>query len=100
MFDVGTMQLLRLLVPLLERSLDPASARPEPRRMPATAPGHALTTREREVAGLILGGSSNADIAHALVMSQATVKTHLTKIYAKVGVRTRTQLAVVLGGAG
>jgi DNA-binding CsgD family transcriptional regulator len=30
-------------------------------------------------------------------MSQATVKTHLTKIYAKVGVRTRTQLAVALG---
>jgi DNA-binding NarL/FixJ family response regulator len=31
-------------------------------------------------------------------MSQATVKTHLTRIYAKVGVRPRTQLAVVLGG--
>jgi DNA-binding CsgD family transcriptional regulator len=93
-FEPRTAGLLRLLVALLERSLSTAAAGA------AEAPrGSALTAREREVAGLVAGGSSNADVAHALAMSQATVKTHLTKIYSKVGVRTRTQLAVALRGA-
>jgi ATP/maltotriose-dependent transcriptional regulator MalT len=71
-----------------------------PERGAARLVADGLTAREREVAGLVAHGSSNADIARALTMSQATVKTHLTKIYAKLGVRTRTQLAVLLGAGG
>jgi DNA-binding NarL/FixJ family response regulator len=48
------------------------------------------------VAQLVAIGATNADIARALSVSLATVKTHLTQIYAKLGVRSRTQLAVVL----
>ena len=55
-----------------------------------------LTAREAEVAQLVAVGATNAEIARALSVSLATVKTHLTQIYAKVGVRSRTQLAVVL----
>ena len=96
-FELAVTQVLRRMIPLLEQGLRaPAGARA--RQRAAEALPAALTAREREVAGLVLGGSSNADIAAALAMSQATVKAHLTKIYAKVGVRTRTQVAVVLGG--
>ena len=96
-FELAVTEMLRRMVPLLEQGFRaPAGARARQRAADALPAG--LTAREREVAGLVLGGSSNADIAAALAMSPATVKAHLTKIYAKVGVRTRTQLAVVLGG--
>jgi DNA-binding CsgD family transcriptional regulator len=58
-----------------------------------------LTTRETDVAELVGRGASNAEIATSLHVSEATVKTHLTRIYTKVGVRTRTQLALLVGGA-
>jgi DNA-binding CsgD family transcriptional regulator len=96
-FEVANLSLLRGLSPLLEQSLQVAEAGAVTEHAAAAAPDGVLTTRERQVATLVARGSSNADIAQALAMSQATVKTHLTKIYAKVGVRTRTQLAVVLG---
>ena len=47
----------------------------------------------------MLAGESNAEIAAALGMSEKTVKTHLTHVYAKVGVRSRTELTVRLGAA-
>ncbi|MBE2317288.1 helix-turn-helix transcriptional regulator [Solirubrobacter sp. CPCC 204708] len=99
-FEPANLLLLRRLSLLLEQSLlvgaaEAVAADP----LAAREPVDALTRRERQVAALVASGSSNADIAQALAMSQATVKTHLTKIYAKVGVRTRTQLAVVLGAA-
>jgi len=56
-----------------------------------------LTARESEVADLVARGASNADIGRALHLSELTVKTHLTRVYAKVGVQTRTQLAILLG---
>jgi DNA-binding CsgD family transcriptional regulator len=52
-----------------------------------------LTEAEVEVAGLAIKGLSNAEIAGRLFMSQRTVQAHLSKIYRKVGVRSRTQLA-------
>jgi DNA-binding CsgD family transcriptional regulator len=58
-----------------------------------------LTAREAEVAELVARGASNADIGRALHLSELTVKTHLTHVYAKVGVQTRTQLAILLGGS-
>ncbi|MEW2624944.1 response regulator transcription factor [Streptomyces sp. NPDC048106] len=52
-------------------------------------PGPALTERERDILGRLAGGLTNREIARALFLSEATVKTHLGHIYTKLGVRTR-----------
>lgn len=51
-----------------------------------------LTPTEADVARLVAAGRSNKEVAEQLFMSVATVKTHLTRIYGKIGVKTRTQL--------
>ncbi|MGG5258690.1 response regulator [Phycicoccus avicenniae] len=55
----------------------------------------ALTDREREVVGLVGHGLSNDQIAQRLVLSPATVKTHVNRAMAKVGARDRAQLVVL-----
>jgi DNA-binding NarL/FixJ family response regulator len=50
-----------------------------------------LTPRESEVLGLIASGQSNREIARALFVSEATVKTHVNRIFAKTGSRSRAQ---------
>jgi DNA-binding NarL/FixJ family response regulator len=67
----------------------PGSPRTSPERL---AP---LTAREREVLASVAAGSSNAEIARALRMSPLTVKTHVSRIITKLGVRDRTQLVVL-----
>jgi predicted ATPase/DNA-binding CsgD family transcriptional regulator len=57
-----------------------------------------LTPTELDVVGLIREGLSNPEIASRLYMSRATVKAHLTHIYAKLGVANRTELATVAAG--
>jgi DNA-binding NarL/FixJ family response regulator len=52
-----------------------------------------LTARETEVLQLIVGGNSNKEIAAALGISEATVKTHINSLLSKLGVTDRTQAA-------
>ncbi len=62
-----------------------------PGRLPG-APPPELTAREAEVVQLVAAGHSNAEAAAALFVSQATVKTHINHIFAKTGLRDRSQL--------
>jgi DNA-binding NarL/FixJ family response regulator len=54
-----------------------------------------LTAREKEVVLLVAKGLSNLEISEQLFLSEATVKTHLTSILRKLGLRDRTQLVVL-----
>jgi DNA-binding NarL/FixJ family response regulator len=63
-------------------------------RAPASQPDQdpdELTPRESDVLRLIAAGKSNREIARALYVSEATVKTHVNRIFAKTGSRDRTQ---------
>jgi DNA-binding NarL/FixJ family response regulator len=69
-------------------------ARPPSARQLAKDASGGLTEREREVARLVAKGLTNQKIADALFMSRDTARTHVTNIYAKLGLDSRAQLAV------
>jgi DNA-binding NarL/FixJ family response regulator len=71
---------------LLEAVRSPTNSRSEPDGQPDE-----LTARELEVLKLIASGLSNTEIAESLVVSNATVKTHVNRIFAKTGARDRAQ---------
>ena len=77
-----------------QRLLSAATRSPGPQpeaAAPSTADADDLTPREAEVLRLIAGGQSNREIARSLFVSEATVKTHVNRIFAKTGSRDRAQ---------
>jgi DNA-binding CsgD family transcriptional regulator len=87
---------LRRIQPLIERAyLCGVEPRADSARTVLLRAG--LSARETDIAELVGRAATNADIARSLHLSEATVKSHLTRIFAKTGVRTRTQLALLVG---
>jgi RNA polymerase sigma factor (sigma-70 family) len=83
-----------LLAPGITRRLIAEFARrPEPRRIVPDDLA-ALTEREREVLRMMAGGMTNAEIAEALVVSEATVKSHVSNLLGKLGLRDRVQAVI------
>jgi DNA-binding NarL/FixJ family response regulator len=54
-----------------------------------------LTAQERAVAELVAGGATNKEAARALFLAEKTVQYHLTRLYRKMGIRSRSELAAV-----
>jgi DNA-binding NarL/FixJ family response regulator len=89
-----------LLAPRITRRLieafaaQPAAALPDPPSLDE------LTAREREVLTLVGAGLSNQEIAQRLVLSPLTAKTHVSRLFTKLGVRDRAQLVVIAYESG
>jgi len=88
-----------LLAPTVTRRLIDEFARLRPRPRQAT-PLRALTPRETDVLRLIAEGLSNTEIADRLVVSEETVKTHVSRVLGKLGLRDRTQAVVTAYESG
>jgi DNA-binding NarL/FixJ family response regulator len=88
-----------LLAPAITRRLIAEFARLRPRQVRPDALA-ALTPRETEILGLVAEGLSNAEIAERLVLSDETVKTHVSHVLRKLGLRDRAQAVVVAYESG
>jgi RNA polymerase sigma factor (sigma-70 family) len=89
-----------LLAPAVTRRLisEFARLRPRPEALPAALA--ALTPRETQVLRLVAEGLSNVEIAARLVVTEETVKTHVSRVLSKLGLRDRTQAVVTAYESG
>lgn len=87
-----------LAPPITRRLIERFIAQPAPGRIPDAVA--TLSDREREVLGLLARGSSNAEIASQLFVTDATVKTHVARLLAKLGVRDRMQAVILAYESG
>ena len=88
-----------LLAPTVTRRLLDRFARTLPDEKPPPAL-ETLTARELEILRLVAGGLSNAEIADQLVVTEATVKTHVSSVLRKLQLRDRVQAVVLAYDAG
>ena len=89
-----------LLAPAITRRLIAEFARLRPRRELRAEELSVLTPREKEILGLLAEGLSNHEIAERLVLSDETVKTHVSHVLRKLGLRDRAQAVVVAYESG
>jgi len=73
-----------------------ARARAELGRIGGRTRAEGLTAAERRVAELVAAGRTNREVAAELFLGERTVASHLTHIYAKLGIRSRTELGLTL----
>ena len=91
-------------IPTSAAAIKMATSDWHPQSSPAARPStsgtdgvrRALTDREKQILRLVCDGMSNAEIAAQLVISAETVKSELKRIFRKIGVKNRTQAAVLL----
>ncbi|AOS62238.1 response regulator transcription factor [Actinoalloteichus hymeniacidonis] len=89
-----------MLAPEVTRRMIAEVAARHDRRSHRSSRFDVLTEREREVVAAIVQGMSNDEIAGALFLSLATVKTYLSRLFAKLMVRDRTQLVILAYESG
>jgi DNA-binding NarL/FixJ family response regulator len=89
-----------LLAPTVTRRLIAEFARLRPRLPPRPDRLEELTPRETEVLRLVAEGLSNGEIAGRLVLSEETVKTHVSRVLTKLDLRDRTQAVVAAYESG
>ncbi|GAA3653047.1 response regulator transcription factor [Nonomuraea antimicrobica] len=89
-----------LLAPAVTRRLISEFARLTPRSRAAATPLAALTPRETQVLRLVAEGLSNPEIAARLLVTEETVKTHVSRVLNKLGLRDRTQAVVAAYESG
>jgi non-specific serine/threonine protein kinase len=97
-FEAGSLSKLEEIVQQL-LNVEKASERPL-LRSPSPDSTFGLTPRERDVLGYLIEGMTDREIADALFISPRTVQSHLARLFAKLGVNTRTAAVIVASRMG
>jgi DNA-binding CsgD family transcriptional regulator len=97
LFTQTELMLLHRIQPMVEDAWALSGNEPTKFEHEERLAGRGLTARELEIARRAAAGAHNDEIARALIISPDTVKTHLKRVFVKLGVRNRVQLAHMLG---
>ncbi|BAV87843.1 two-component system response regulator [Rothia aeria] len=99
----ATRRLLKHMIPVLDTSRENAAAEAPPQEQPVLQHQELieqLTPREYEVLKLVAEGLSNSEIGRELVLSEATIKTHVSHVLNKLDARDRVQAVIMAYEAG